>query len=353
MNRLEQAFSKFKRPIRVIAVRDAPQCIRILVEPLARTLVSGRDGQMTQISHLTNLTNDVAAMLGTGPITVRADRYGIWLEIAKPRPDAVLARDLVPPPWQVLPIVLGKDVSGEVVSVDLVDPTTPHVLIAGTTGSGKSVLLQAITYSLAMQPHKAVVSIIDPHGGYDHWRNAKQVCYLVSDSNQALTILRGARSLADSRLNSPDLSARYVIIIDEFANLLDGENGKEIEELIIWLLANARKAGIHIIAATQYPGYEVCRGLMKANFPVRIAMRTASASDSRVTLGQGGAEKLAGNGDGYLSTVEGLVRFQGGWVDEVDARSVMQKSPPGKKALARRKKAKRGSLLRRIFKGGK
>lgn len=354
MNKLERILNTYNRPVKIEEYIEAPQCHRIRITPLHRTLVSGKPGAMTRISHLTSLAPDIAAALGEKKVIV-SQNGGIWLEVSKDTPDTVLASQF---PTQLNgSVILGMSVTGEPVRLDLSDPTHAHILVAGSTGSGKSVLLDAMTYSLVKVPTGLRLVLVDPHGTMTKWENALGVEAVVTTPTETLRYLDLLIATTNNRLNSQSQSTRFILVVDEFANLLDTEYGGEIEKKLIWLLANARKTGINVILATQHPGHETCKGMMKVNFPVRVGMMVDSASTSRVVLGIRGAENLNGKGDALLRIGGEMVRFQGAWVDDGDVGSVMQKPPVPEKVPPPQKKVEKGvpaSLWGRLFrKGGK
>ena len=345
MKQLETILSQYNRPIRITERIEAPQCIRYHVEPLRRKLVRDGNGPgtgaMTRISHLSSLAPDIAAQLGVKSVLV-SQNGGIWLEVAKVQPDTVYASDY--PPQVGGSVVLGQSVTGETVRLNLSDPRHAHVLISGTTGSGKSALIDAMIYSLSQEPTELRLQLIDPHGEMAKWRWALSVDEYARSSLDALVLLRLAGNAARTRLNSGSWNTRFVIIVDEFASLLQSEHGKGIEKELTWLLAEARKAGINIVMATQHPGHEVCKAMMKVNFPVRIGMTLMSWQDSMVALGMKGAEKLNGRGDAILRVGGELTRFQGAFVLPGEEWNVMQKPLPRKKVSAPGKKPKGGPV---------
>ncbi len=360
MNKLEQILHKHNRPITVIEHTVAPQCIRVLVSPQRRVLASGKPGAMTRLSHLQSLSKDIGIALGIKGVNVAEGESGIWIEVPRKDRELVRARDLEPEPWLSLPVTLGKDTSGKTLSLDLSDASSPHILVAGTTGSGKSILLHSIIRGLCANTNymDTQIMIIDPHSrkneagtlrnndGLGVWRESAHVYEIVRNLNSIDELLGGLVGLVEHRYENSFDTARYVLVIDELASIVpDTELGKCIKSKLAWLLANARKQGVHIIAATQYPSAELISGVVKANFPIRIAMKVTSSSDSRVILDQRGAEKLRGKGDGYLSDNGEIVRFQGAWVDDDDVQSMLRKAPsPQKKGAVLRKKVKRGPL---------
>ena len=365
MNKLESILHKHKRPVKVVEVSNAPQCTRVRLTPQSRTLASGKPGATTRVSHLRSLSLDIAAELGVRSVNIATNERGIWLEVPKTKPDLVLARDLRPGLNMSLPVVLGVGVQGETVGFDLSEASTPHALVAGTTGSGKSILLHSIirglcantdymnTYLVLIDTHshESEAGSLKNHDGLGVWRESAHVCRAVTTAREALVYLEAATSMVRERYSKSSSSQKYIFVIDELADLLSHpEYGDDIQAELIWLLANARKQGVHIIAATQRPSSDVTKGLLKANFPVRIGMTVASAIDSRIILDWSGAERLHGRGDGLVKIGAEVTRFQGAWVDDGDAQSVLRRAAPQEKEVVVEKKSKKGPLWSQIIK---
>ena len=246
-----------------------------------------------------------------------------------------------------LPIPLGRDVRGEPVAIDLAD--LPHLLIAGATGSGKSVCMAAIVTALLMQntPDQLQLIMLDPKmveltrfNGIphllgpvetDHARivGVLRFCAREMDRRYKLLEKAAARNIErynqrqDEIGNHADKLQRLVIMIDEIGDLMLA-NPAETEAAITRLAQMARAVGMHLVVATQRPSVDVLTGLIKANFPSRIAFSVASAADSRVILDKTGAENLLGKGDMLLLTADKAapIRVQGCFVSEDDARAV-------------------------------
>ena len=218
---------------------------------------------------------------------------------------------------QSLPLLLGKDVAGTAQIRDLA--TMPHLLIAGTTGSGKSVMVNAIIMSILFtrNPSELRMILIDPKrvelSGYN--RLPHLLHPVITEASQAAAALNwavqemesryvkfaqaGARNIEgynQSRVKANDRMYSIVIIIDELADLMM-QDGRETEESIVRIAQKARATGIHLILATQRPSVNVVTGLIKANIPSRIAFSMASQIDSRTVLDAPGAEDLIGRGD--------------------------------------------------------
>lgn len=252
-----------------------------------------------------------------------------------------------------LPILLGKDAAGHDLVSDLA--TMPHLLVAGATGMGKSVCLNAIINGLLMSrtPEQLKFIMVDPKCvEFSSYASLPHLLVpVVTDNKKVVYALRWASAEMEKRLkmfaragkkNIADFNSRsivsqpdmfggedscdddmprtvpyIVIIIDEVADLMASEGGKEAEAEIARLTAKARAAGIHVILATQRPDTKVITGTIKSNIPGRIAFKTSQAIDSRTILDAGGAESLIGRGDMLFRTKEGLlIRAQGAWVTD-------------------------------------
>ena len=239
-----------------------------------------------------------------------------------------------------LPIALGKNISGEPITEDLF--SMPHLLIAGTTGSGKSVCINTIILSLLYKhtPDKCRFILIDPkmlelstYEGIPHL-----LCPVITEAKKAASVLGwvvkemesryrlmtkvGVRNI-DGYNEKNKISMPYiVVIVDEMSDLMMVA-GKEIENYIQKLSQMARAAGIHIIMATQRPSVDVITGTIKANFPTRISFQVTSKIDSRTILGEQGAEQLLGKGDMlYMSSANRIVRIHAPYVSENEIEKI-------------------------------
>ena len=341
-HKLERILASHNRPVRVHSVQVAPQVIRYEVVPLHRRLANGKDSlYMTTVGQLRRLTDDIEAGMGQGPVTVSLEDGKLWVELQRDFPAKVMARGIEVGDNCKLPLVLGKTVSGDDLVLDLASPATPSVLIGGTTGSGKTILLHSICWGLCRwtSPKDTHLILIDTNSpslspgsrltlaegsGLGVWNGAAHTYLMLTKPVDVLGMLGGIKSLLRKRYaeGSPP-SPRYVIVIDELADLLgDPVYGDEIENLIAEVAQISRKKGVHIVAATQRPSADVIKGMAKANFPTRIAMTVASSVDSRIIIDQKGAERLGGKGDGLLRVGMDVTRFQGGLVTDQDVQQV-------------------------------
>ena len=245
-------------------------------------------------------------------------------------------------------IPFGQDISGNYVAADLKE--FPHLLVCGTTGSGKSIFMHSVIMSLIMR--NAVddlkIVMIDPKrvefGKYKEMPHL--LCPPINDSHKAYIALQKLCDEMDHRYeifenygvsnikqynqealeNGKDKMPYIVLICDEFADLMD--TNRKCSEPVVRLGQKARASGIHMIIATQRPSTNVITGTIKANLPVRVALSCSSAVDSVTILGEGGAEKLLGNGDMLVScpllTKQGFVRVQGSFVDNKEIRKTVE-----------------------------
>lgn len=240
-----------------------------------------------------------------------------------------------------LPLVLGQDTVGDPVIIDLVG--LPHVLVAGSTGSGKSVALHTMLVSLlcAKTPDELKLVIIDPKRlEFSAYADCAHLLFpiiidapkAVAACNYVLGLMEerytrmaaaGVRTINDYNTAHPDNKIPYIVIlIDELADLMM-TTGKEIESVLARLAQMARAAGIHLIVATQRPSVDVITGLIKANFPARISFKVASKIDSRTILDIQGAEKLLGKGDMLFLNAQGMIRrVHGAFLTEPEIEAV-------------------------------
>jgi len=316
-----------------------------------------------RISKIRNLEDDIALSLAALGIRIIAPIPGkgtIGIEVPNSNPDTVSMRSIIASEkFQntkfELPIALGKTISNETFVTDL--SKMPHLLMAGATGQGKSVGLNAILVSLLYKKHPSQIKfvLVDPKKVELTLFNKIERHYLaklpdeeesiITDTAKVVKTLNslciemddryellknaGVRNLKEynakfvQRKLNPEEGHKYlpyiVLVIDEFADLIMTA-GKEVETPIARLAQLARAIGIHLIIATQRPSVNIITGVIKANFPARIAFRVSSKIDSRTILDAGGADQLIGRGDMLLSTGNDVIRLQCGFVDtpEVD-----------------------------------
>ncbi|PHV68456.1 FtsK/SpoIIIE domain-containing protein [Williamsia muralis] len=273
-------------------------------------------------------------------IRTSLDRGNIVFEVPK-SPDeryAASAQAL----WDRCPVDLGRlkvpvgvDISGEAVSIEFSSPDSPHLLVAGTTGSGKSVALETILRGLCRYPEELVrLRLVDPKGtelldfeedphvdgaiGVYPEDAIEMLEAAVMEMENRYLLMRPvrARSLVDYNMTvePEDRKPWVIIVLDEYADLTSDPTEKAaIEGLLRRLAAKARAAGIHIIAATQRPSADVISTTIRSNLPSQLALRVKTATDSRIIMDESGAEALAGQGDAFLRTARGVRRIQVAW----------------------------------------
>ncbi len=309
-----------------------------------------------KISKIVNLSDDLALNLAVSGVRVAPvpDKAAVGIEIPNKVKDTVFFRELVDTAEfsktfdKKLDTVLGKNISGETVHCNV--SKMPHLLIAGTTGSGKSVCVNTIIMSILMKstPEDVRLIMVDPkqvefmmYNGIPHLlipvvtdpkKAAGALAWAVTEMEKRYTLfsennVRNIDGYNDLSKNDPELARmpHIVIFIDELADLMMA-SPKDVEDSIVRLAQKARAAGMHLVIATQKPTVQVVTGLIKGNIPSRIALLVASQVDSRVILDAAGAEKLLGNGDMLYMPVGSPkpVRLQGAYVSDDEVERVTQ-----------------------------
>lgn len=315
----------------------------------------------TRLANITKLTDDIKLHLAATDIRIEPipGKSTIGIEVPNEGRDSVLIRELIESPalknnGSKLAFAAGKDIAGEVIIGDIAK--MPHLLVAGTTGSGKSVFTNSIIMSILFRatPDEVRLIIVDPKvvefGVYNGIPHLLQP--VVTDPKLASNTLKWAvaemsdrykkfaelnvrdlkgynekllQARPDENGNMPSKLPQIVIVIDELADLMMVA-AKEVEESICRIAQLARAAGIHLIIATQRPSVNVVTGLIKANVPSRVALMVSSGVDSRTIIDQNGAEKLLGNGDMlfYPSGYVKPVRLQGAFVSDGEVSKVVE-----------------------------
>ncbi|MGI8580321.1 MAG: DNA translocase FtsK [Solirubrobacteraceae bacterium] len=298
-----------------------------------------------KVGKVANLKDDLAYALAATDIRILAPipgKQAVGVEVPNARRRMVHLGDVfqaAPEDWSPLTVWLGKDVAGRAIGADLAK--MPHLLVAGTTGAGKSGAINAMLASILLRadPHEVRLVLVDPKQvELNHYEsiphlltpvitsprmaaNALQNLVKEMEQRYSLMSLARTRSLVElnrSRAKRDEAPLPYVLcVIDELADLMMVAPA-DVEDSIIRLAQKARAVGIHLVLATQSPRVDVITGLIKANVPSRIAFSVSSQTDSRVILDQGGAESLLGQGDMLFSPVgtSRLQRIQGAYVDE-------------------------------------
>jgi S-DNA-T family DNA segregation ATPase FtsK/SpoIIIE len=357
---LEKLLMEFNVNAHVVAADTGPVITMFELE-----LAAG-----VKVSQISTLSNDIARALGVGAVRVVAPlpgKHTIGIEVPNSEKEKVRIKDLIQlagdkPQRMEIPLFLGKDSSGEALVSDLT--TMPHLLIAGTTGSGKSVCINSIITGILLtkRPDEVKLILIDPKMVEMTAFNTipHLMSPIVTETQRAVQILEWATEKMDeryalfaearvkniaeyNRLSAEEIIERFgpdsteeeakipkklpyiVIVIDELADLMMTAP-KEIEAYIVRLAQKSRAIGIHIVLATQRPQATVVTGLIKSNMPTRIGFRVAARLDSRIVLDQNGAEALLGQGDMLFLKpgTSDLVRAQGTFVDEMEVQRIVK-----------------------------
>lgn len=328
-SQIEQTLSDFGIPARVVGFREGPTVTQFAVEP-GYVERPSPEGEMVRhkvrVSQISALSRDLALALSAERLRIEAPVPGqsfVGIEVPNPQSSIVGLRTILESEeFQQLSaplgIALGKDVSGRAVVADLA--RMPHLLIAGTTGSGKSVCIAALAVCLLMNntPEQLKLVMIDPKmvelirfNGIKHLYGKVEtdmeripivLRWALAEMDRRYRLLESAHSRNIDTYNSragrkkEDMLPRIVIFIDELADLMFSAPD-QTEHSLVRLAQMARATGIHLVVATQRPSTDVVTGLIKANFPARISFNVASSIDSRVILDSTGAETLLGKGD--------------------------------------------------------
>ncbi len=337
--KLEQTLADFRVSAKVIGVTRGPSVTRYELEPAPGV----------KVSSVVNLADDIALRLAAPGVRVEAPIPGkaaIGIEAPNITNDMVSFREIVDcedvrKNPSKLCVGLGKDIEGKVITIDLAK--MPHLLVAGTTGSGKSVcvntLLAGIMYKA--RPDEVKLILVDPkvveltnYNGIPHL-----LVPVVTDAKKAASALHWAvgemerryKSFADTRVRdikaynaqAEEKMPYIVIVIDEMSDLMMVAKA-DVEDAILRLAQKARACGIHMVLATQRPSVDVITGIVKANIPSRIAFAVSSLTDSRTILDMGGAEKLLGKGDMlfYPIGANKPSRVQGAFVSDEELNRV-------------------------------
>lgn len=310
-----------------------------------------------KISRITNLADDIALNLAASGVRIEApipNKAAVGIEVPNKTRETVTLREVLESPKykkssqkSKLTVALGRDIAGNVCMTDIAK--MPHLLIAGTTGSGKSVCLNSMILSILYNatpdevklvmidpkkvefsvyngiPHLLIPVVSDPHkaSGALAWAVKEMLKRYKMFSDNNVRDIRGYNELCDmdpSKKRMPSI----VIFIDELADLMMASPA-EVEDSICRLAQMARAAGMHLVIATQRPSVDVITGLIKANIPSRLSLSVSSAVDSRTILDMGGAEKLLGNGDMLFNPIGNSkpTRIQGCFTSDAEVENVV------------------------------
>ena len=335
---LEKVFADFNIEIQVINVKLGPVITLYEILPAAGI----------KISTIINLADDISRSMGVGAVRI-AQIYGtqfLGVEVPNDVRETVTIKELLSDnnfknTSHKIPICIGKDISGKIEVIDL--SKTPHLLVAGTTGSGKSVFINTLLTSILYKfsPDELRLILIDPKMLELSVYNdiAHLLTPVVTEPKKAIIALKwvckemerryslmneeNTRSLEGFNQKSEEKLPYIVVFIDEMADLMMTA-GKEVEHYVQRLAQMARACGIHLVMATQRPSVDIITGSIKANFPSRISFQVASKYDSRTVLGEIGAEQLLGNGDMLMSKNGGnLIRYQSAFISDNEVNKLI------------------------------
>ncbi len=336
---LEKVFQDFNIDIQVINVKLGPVVTLFEILPAAGI----------KINTIINLADDISRSMGVGAVRI-AQIYGtqyLGVEVPNEQRETVTIKELLSNDnfkntSSKIPICIGKDISGNIEVIDL--SKTPHLLVAGTTGSGKSVFINTLLTSILYKfsPDDLRLILIDPKMLELSVYNdiAHLLTPVVTEPKKAILALKwvckemerryslmneeNTRSLEGYNQKSIEKLPYIVVFIDEMADLMMTA-GKEVEHYVQRLAQMARACGIHLVMATQRPSVDIITGSIKANFPSRISFQVASKYDSRTVLGEIGAEQLLGNGDMLMSKNGGnLIRYQSAFISDNEVNKLIK-----------------------------
>jgi S-DNA-T family DNA segregation ATPase FtsK/SpoIIIE len=350
---IQETLASFGAPVQVVEINRGPTITQFGVEPLFVETRAGRT--KVRVSKIASLSDDLALALAAPRIRIQAPVPGhsyVGIEVPNEEMTLVALRDIIESDQfqrnlNPLKFALGRDVTGNPINTTI--ENMPHLLIAGTTGSGKSVCVNSILtcFLLHNTPDDMRLILVDPkrveltgYNGIPHLLSpvvveidrvigALQWMTREMDKRYHLFAQVGARNITDynarMKLQGTKKLPFLVIVIDELADLMMIAPG-ETEGTITRLAQLARATGIHMILATQRPSVDVVTGLIKANFPARIAFAVASNTDSRVILDQPGAERLLGRGDMLFQAPDApaAVRLQGVFVSDHEIQNLVE-----------------------------
>ena len=342
---LMETLEEFKIRAEVTGIRKGPVITMFEILP----------SPGVKISKIVNLADNIALRLAASRVRIVAPipgKHAVGIEVPNKRRAIVSFKEMVSlkdfqDTRMEIPVALGKDISGEAQLIDLIQ--TPHLLIAGATGSGKSVCVNSIICSILYRkaPEDVRILLIDPkivelkaYNDIPHLltpvvtdpkRAFQALQYCIDEMERRYSLLdnTGARDIRsyNKKASKHKLTIQkipyWVIVIDEFADLM-ATTGKEMEAVLARLAAMARAVGIHLVLATQRPSIDVITGLIKANIPSRIAFMVASKFDSRIIIDSVGAEKLLGQGDMLFTPAWDPipVRIQGTYLSEEEVEAI-------------------------------
>ncbi len=345
-NKLIDTLNNFGIEAKVLQISIGPSITRYEIQPAPGV----------KVSKIVGLTNDIALSLASSDIRMEAPIPGksaIGIEVPNKNKVGVGLKEMLESKEYnesdtLLPFALGKDIAGKPIVTNI--EKMPHLLIAGATGSGKSVCINTLIASILFKakPDEVKLMLIDPkvvelsvYNGIPHLlipvvTDPKKAAFSLNWAVQEMTrryslfaknSVRDLASYNNKAVNNPEMEKlpKLVIIIDELADLMM-VSASEVEDYICRLAQMARAAGIHLIVATQRPSVDIITGTIKANIPSRISFAVSSQADSRTVLDMGGAEKLLGKGDMLFYPVgeSKPLRIQGAFIGEEEINELVE-----------------------------
>jgi S-DNA-T family DNA segregation ATPase FtsK/SpoIIIE len=342
---IEAVTASHKCPVRVLEQIEAPQAYIYRCEPGDLLYSNGNRNRTVRVREVVRRAEDIALGLGAQRVRVRADG-DIFIEVPKAR-TSIVTPEMVACPVERghLHVPLGITTHADALTLDFANQDSPHLLIAGTTGSGKSVCVKSILAYLIenYSPDALHLALIDLKQveltGFQTAhvkRVATGVGKAVSDLNDIASLLtQRAQVLQEMGLTDASQARgmpRIVAIIDEYADLTiraqDAGLGGDLKYAMTRIAQLGRAMGIHLILATQRPEYRVVDTMIRANFPARVCFRVDSKLNSKIVLDRPGAEDLNGSGDGLFMQAGLFVRFQGIYRSDADLKRVIAEAPP-------------------------
>lgn len=341
--KLEETLGSFGVEAKVTQIHKGPSVTRYELQPK----------QGVKVSKIVNLADDIALNLAAPNIRIEAPIPGkaaVGIEVANTTSEMVYLREVIDSDRFLafpskLAFALGKDIAGKPIIADI--GKMPHILIAGATGSGKSVCINTLITSIIYKakPHEVKLIMIDPkvvelsvYNGIPHLlipvvtdpkKAAGALFWAVNEMTKRYNLfaennVRDMKGYNEKQIEESAKLPQIVIIIDELADLMM-TGAKEVEDAICRLAQMARAAGIHLVIATQRPSVDVITGVIKANIPSRLAFAVSSGTDSRTILDMVGAEKLLGKGDMLFYPVgqSKPIRIQGAFISDQEVESIV------------------------------
>jgi S-DNA-T family DNA segregation ATPase FtsK/SpoIIIE len=327
-DRIEMVLRDHKAPARVTGGNVTPRWVQFLLQTAPGV----------KVNRVEALSREIALALGATNARISTHDGAIRIEVPRADPQPVKLLPLMSrlPQIPFGAAVLGLADDGAPLLLRLPSTDVAHVLVAGTTGSGKTALVQSMIVSLALTHRRSQMQfvLIDPKGrAFESVSTLPHLLRpIVSQADRAIATLQEMVALMETRDRSRVTDPRVVIVIDELADLAQ-TGGSEVIDLLGRLVQRGRQAGVHVIGATQKPSSAILGPLVKANFPVRLVGRVVSSEDARVAAGIGGtgAERLTGHGDFVAVSGLGVTRFQAAFITQREMLDVAARLAEGKR----------------------